>query len=185
MRISRVARARRFVAAALIIPLLLWFTGASALIRQDAPDNFKAALKMVQLRGRIIVITYEITGVETDSYVVSFVLLREGEPQLKVPVSTASGDIGEGKFCGGTRAVIWDYGKDYPRGVREFGEDSRMGLASGYYVEMIVKKSRGGNLLYYVGGGIVLVAGVVALLIFGKKGAGATELPSAPSRPSN
>jgi hypothetical protein len=180
MRISRVYRLRRRIVAALIIPLLLWCVDASAFVKVVPQDEIKVTLKAVEVKPDHIVITYELIAPATESYEVSLVLLKEGSPSFRVPVRAASGDIGDGKFSGGTREVRWEFAKDYPTGL---GGD-------GFYFEITVTKVKESNLLLYVGlGALAVIGGGVAILGGGKKEGAAssptpTELPAPPSRPS-
>jgi hypothetical protein len=149
-------------------------------VKQAPQDEFKVTIKAVEVKPDHIVITYELVASATESYEVSLVLLKEGSPSFKVPVRAAAGDIGEGKFTGGTRQVRWEFAKDYPAGLQ----------GDGFYFEITVTKVSGSNLLLYLGlGALAVVGGGVALLAGGKKEAAAStppavELPSPPTRPS-
>ena len=180
MRISRVVRYQRRIIAGLMIPLLLWCVDASAFAAVPPQEVIKATFKTVEVKPDHMIIVYELTAPTADSYEVSFVLLKEGSPSFRIPVRSASGDIGEGKFAGNARQVRWDYPKDCPTSV---GGD-------GFYLEITVTKVSGSNLLYYLGlGALAIVGGGVAILVGGKQGGTTaastpTELPVPPSRPS-
>ncbi len=180
MRISLVVRYQHRIVAGLIIPLFLWCVDAPAFAAATPQEVFKASFKTVEVKPDHMIIVYELIAPTADSYEVSFVLLREGSPTFRIPVRSASGDIGEGKFAGNARQVRWDYLKDCPTGVG--GE--------GFYLEIMVTKVSGSNLLYYLGiGALAVVGGGVAILVGGKQGGTTaastpTALPVPPSRPS-
>lgn len=184
MGIFRIGQCHRYVAAALVLPVIMWCTDATAMASHAPQDEVKGALKSVELKSRFIIITYELKESESESYEVSFELRKEKDPLFKVQVISATGDIGVGKFSGGIREVRWEFARDYPSGLWQLTRDSQQGLAGGYYIEMTVKMVRGSNLLYYIGGGLAFLGGVVALLVLGSKATGPKELPSAPSRPA-
>ena len=179
MRISHLVRYQGRIVAGLIIPLLLWCVDASAFAAVPRQDVFKASFKTVEVKPDHMVIVYELLAPADDSYEVSFVLLKEGSPSFRIPVSSASGDVGEGKFAGSSRQVRWDYLKDCP---------ANMG-GDGFYFEITVSKASRSNLLYYLGvGALAVIGGGVAILGGKKEATTATSTPTAlpvpPSRPS-
>jgi hypothetical protein len=180
MSISRMFLLRKRVVEAVILPLLLWCLDVPVLAAMPRQDEVKIAIRTVEVKSGFIVVTYELVAPASESYEVSLVLLKEGNASFKVPVRSASGDIGEGKFSGTSRQVRWEYAKDY---AGELAGD-------GYYFEITVTKVSGSNLLYYIGlGGLAVVGGAVALLAGGKKAETSTsstssELPTPPGRPS-
>jgi hypothetical protein len=180
MRISRIARICPRIVVGLIIPLLFWCVDASAFLK-EAPqqEEFKATIRAVQVNPDHILITYSLSGSASESYEVSLVLLKEGSPSFRIPVRSASGDIGEGKFSGDSRQVKWEFARDYPSGLS--GE--------GFYFEITVNKVTKSNLLLYLGLGGLAIAGGAAAVLLGGKGGGETttartELPFPPTRPS-
>ena len=179
MSISRVFRIRKSVVTVLILPLLFWCIDLPALAA-PRQDEIKISIRTVEVKPDYIVVTYELVAPATESYQVSLVLLREGNASFRVPVRSASGDIGEGKFSGAARQVRWEYAEDYAGTL----------AGDGYYFEITVTKVSGSNLLYYIGlGGLAVVGGAVALLAGAKKGGAASpvsssELPAPPGRPS-
>jgi hypothetical protein len=180
MSISRLFLLRKRIVAALILPLLLWCVDVPLLAAMPRQDEVKVAIRTVEVQPKVIVVTYELVAPASESYEVNLVLLREGSASFKVPVRSASGDIGEGKFSGTARQVRWEYAKDYAGAL----------TGDGYYFEITVTKVSGSNLLYYIGlGGLAVVGGAVALLAGGKKAVPAasstsSELPTPPGRPS-
>jgi len=181
MRISRIYRLRRCITVGLIVPLLLWCVDASAFATVSPQDEIRISIRTVEVNPDHIIITYELTASAADEYEVTLVLLKEGSASFRIPVRSASGDIGEGKFAGGSRRVRWDFGKDYPSGLS----------GDGFYFEISVSRVTKSNLLLYLGlGGAAVVIGGVAILAGGKKGGTTTgtptpvELPMPPARPS-
>ncbi len=180
MRISRVYRLRRRIIAGIIAPLLLWCIDAPAFAARQPQDEIKISIRAVEVKPDHILISYQLIAPASEQYEVSVVLLREGSPSFKVPVRSASGDIGEGSFSGESRQIRWEYAKDYSSGL--YGD--------GFYFEITVNKVTKSNLLLYLGlGGLAVVGGAVAILGGGKKGEATstptvTELPTPPARPS-
>ena len=175
MSISRIFGFRRGIVLWLIIPLIMWCINVPAFAQQAAQPKPRVTLKAVEVGSEYVTIKYELTAAAAEWYDVRFNLLKQGEPSFKVPVRSASGDIGVVKSSGSTLEVQWDFIKDYPQGL----------AGEGYYFDIVVTKASGGsNLLYYLGGGLAVAAGVAAYLVFGNKGGGAAELPAAPARPS-
>jgi len=176
MTISRIFRLRKGVVTVVMLPLLLWCVDLPAFAAMPRQDEIKVTIRTVEVKPSFIVVTYELVAPASESYEVNLVLLREGNASFRVPVRSASGDIGEGKHPGAARQVRWEYAKDYAGTL----------AGDGYYFEITVTKVSGSNLLYYIGlGGLAVVGGAVALLAGGKKsGATTSELPAPPGRPS-
>jgi hypothetical protein len=177
MMISRVFRFRRRIVTALVLPLFLWSVDATAFAARPADEEIRVTIKAVDVKPDLIVISYELIGAESESYEVSFVLLKEGSSAFRVPVRSASGDLGKGQFSGGTRQVRWEYKRDSPANLE----------GDGFYFEITVTRVSRSNLLLYVGLGALAIGGGVAILA-AKKGGGEapspTELPLPPARPA-
>ena len=176
MSISRMFQFRRRVVAWLLAPLLLWCVDASAFVQKAAQEKSKVSFRGVEIKSEYIIIKYEFTSEATGSYDVSIDLLKQEQPSFRVPVRSASGDIGIVKSSSGIREVQWEYARDYPAGLA--GDE--------YYfrINLTVAGGGGSNLWYYIAGGVAVVGGVVAYLLLGKKATEQTELPAAPVRPS-
>ena len=179
MRISHVVRYGRRIVAGLMVPLLLWCVDASAFLKTlPQQEEIKVTIRSVQVNPDHLLITYELTAPATESYEVSLVLLKEGNSTFRIPVRSASGDLGEGTFAGDARQVKWEYSKDYPGGL--YGD--------GFYFEITVNKVSKSNLLLYLGLGGLALAGGAAVLLGGSKGGDSTpsqtQLPLPPTRPN-
>lgn len=180
MRISRVFRVRQAIVRVLILPLLIWCTDVPALAKVLPDEQIRLSVKGVEVKGEIILISYELFVSVKEECVVSIVLLKEKDPSIKIPVRFASGDLGEATYVSGAKQVKWEYKKDVPLGL--WGE--------GFYFEVTISRVSGTSVWWYIGIGAAL-AGGGALLVAGKKSGGGPstptvlDLPFPPNRPSN
>lgn len=104
-------------------------------------------------------------------YSVSVRLLRESVSDFDMPMKFVSGDVGDGHYVGSKLKIIWDYKRQFPRGIPY--DDMVFELT-------ITKNEGGGSWVYYVGGVAVLGAGAAVLL--SKKstssGGGSSDIPA-------
>ena len=182
MRISQVFRARQAIVRVLILPLLLWCIDAPALAKLRIDEGVRLSVKAVEVKGDIILISYDLVVPAGEKYEVSIVMMKEKVPSVKIPVRSASGDVGESTYTSGAKQVRWEYKKDIPSGL----------WGDGFYVEITINRASGTSVWWYVGIGAVVLGGGAALA-GGKKSNGSStptvppviELPSPPSRPGN
>jgi len=129
----------------------------------------------VDLSGAKYIITYSNTPVGDEQgteYEVSLRLQRESAKDFNVLLKYVSGDVGEGKFVGSKLRIVWDYKKEFPKGLPY--ED--------IVFELTIKKNEGGGgWYYYVGGAAVVGAGAFFLLQPKKEEEMKTTLPNPPS----
>ena len=116
-------------------------------------------------QGDNIVIYYDLEADPEEEYEVKLFLLRESENKFIYAPQYVSGDIGEGKFAGEKKKIIWNIQKEFPEGLE--GED--------FYFE-IKADEVSSSLIYYVGGAIVAVGAAVAVILGG--GGDDTEAPT-------
>lgn len=129
-----------------------------------------------EVSGDRILITYDLAAPPEQNYTIRVTLRRKQLPSFEYVLKTVTGDVGEGKFSGSGRRVLWEIFRDYPNGLE--GDD--------YYFHIEATMiSRGSNFLYYLGGGAAVV-GAVAYLLLGKKAATVDEgtFPQPSGRPS-
>jgi len=108
-----------------------------------------------ELEGDNIIISYDLEGDADANYNVSVVLRREEYSGFQIIPKSVSGDIGEGKFVGKQRKIVWDVSKDYRIDPE----------VSDYYFEVKATIVSGGIPWYYFAGGAVLGGGAAALLL--------------------
>lgn len=104
-------------------------------------------------QGDNIVIYYDLEADPEEEYEVNLFLLRESDKKFKYAPEYVSGDIGEGKFAGEKKKIIWNIQKEFPEGLE--GED--------FYFEIIAEEIGGSSWFYYVGAAVV-AAGAAVLL---------------------
>jgi len=156
----------------LIFPLIVLCS--SNLLPQEKIDaTFEAS------DGKIF-IYYEIKGDPEKEFDVEVTLRRTSVPSFKLTPSEMTGDVGEGKFAGRKRTVVWHL-KPEEEAILD-GED--------FYFEVIAKAlEEGGGIPWYVwAGGAAVGGGVAAFLLLNKKDDSgdsntSTNFPSPPGRP--
>ncbi len=109
-----------------------------------------------ELQGDNVVIYYDLEADPEEEYEVQIFLLSEEDKTFKYTPEFVSGDVGEGKFAGEKRKIIWNIKKEFPDGLE--GE--------GYYFEITADET-GSSVIYYVGAALVAVGGAAALLLGG------------------
>lgn len=106
-----------------------------------------------------VIIYYDLEGDPNLEYEVSLTLKREEFAGFYFVPKSVSGDIGEGKFVGKKRKIIWEVTKDYH--IDPEVED--------YYFEIKVNPISTGIAWFYYVGAAVLGGGAAAVLLLGKK----------------
>ena len=171
---------RRQIIAATIIPLCLFLLQLPVEARSLPQEKIKAQNINLEVTEHMAIITYDLIAQSGETYNVEAFLVKEGDSSFRIPVKSATGDIGEGKFTGLQRRIQWDWKKDLPK---DFAGGTE------YSVEVIAthipQESGGGSWVYYVLGAVVIGGGAAALL-GGKKSTDeknpitTSELPSTP-----
>ncbi len=121
-----------------------------------------------------VVISYDLEGDASDTYVVSIVLLRESDKVFRFKPILVTGKIGKGKFSGKNNEIYWAFKKDFPLGFE--GDD--------YYFELNVEKPEGFPWLIAAGG--AAIAGIAIVLASQPRTPGPPpvfQLPYPPPRP--
>lgn len=132
-----------------------------------------------ELEGENISIYYSLSPITSDEFEISLILKRTSVPNFNYSPKELKGDIGEGKFAGIERKIIW------------YVTDEEMNMFDGddFYFEVFaekIKKSGGIPWYYYVG--TAAVGGVAAILLSGgsdsdKKTTTSQSFPPPPDRP--
>lgn len=137
----------------------------------------------VEQSGDLIVITYFHTpvGDEPDAeYDVSVRLTREKDKAFSVRMKESRGDIGDGRFVGPNRRILWAYKKQLPKGL-PFDDIE---------FELTIEKNTGVPAWLYYAGGAAIVAGATAAILLSASddeptGGGSGTLPAPPSSRPN
>lgn len=136
--------------------LLLFAVTAFLTLTTNAQSQY--AITKVEQSGDLIIIYYYHTpiGDEADAeYEVSLRLTRESDKNFSVPMTDAKGDIGDGKFVGNNRRILWAHKKQFPKGLPY--DDIEF--------ELTIEKNEGiPSWVWYTGGAAVVGVGAVFLL---------------------
>ena len=127
-----------------------------------------------------IFIYYQFKGDPDQDFNVEVTLRRTSVPSFKLTPSEMTGDVGEGKFAGRQRTVVW----------RLKPEEEAMLEGEDFYFEVTAEpiEQGGGGIPWWVyAGGVAVGGGVAAILLLNKKdeggGSTSTNLPNPPGRP--
>jgi len=82
--------------------------------RQQYQENPKAQNVNWDFRGDVCIITYDLPAPLDAMFEVSAAVVKQGDPNYRVPVKSATGDIGKGNFAGMNRQIRWEYRNDLP-----------------------------------------------------------------------
>ncbi len=104
-----------------------------------------------------IIVYYDLIGDKDVEYDVSLVLRREEYVAFQLVAKSVTGDIGEGKFAGTKKKIVWDVSKDYHIDPE----------VTDYYFEVNVKEISGGIAWYYYVLAAVVGGATAAVLIGG------------------
>ena len=115
----------------------------------------------LEINEDIAIITYDLVAEFGQTYEVEATLVKENDPNFRIPVKSATGDIGEGNFAGSGRRIQWDWKKDLPKDFTG-GPD--------YSIEVTATLVEGGSgWVYYVLGGVVVAGGAAAAVLSKQK----------------
>jgi LPXTG-motif cell wall-anchored protein len=155
--------------------LFLLFFIFSFKVFANSTDSIKVENIDIRLTGAKMYIEYDLLGPKDEELNLKIELRRESVPSfVYVPVNVG-GDIGNGKFYGSRRQIIWNFVSEFPNKLT--GRD--------YYVVVKAKLIRSGsNALLWIGGGAAILSGG-AYLFFSKKKTETQQiyLPDPPDRP--
>jgi len=175
MSIKQVHAHRRAIIGVAILPLSLFLLQVPLRAEPAYQEKVEVRNVSLEIQEEIAIITYDLVAPFDGTYEVTATLRSDNDPSFKVRVTSATGDLGTGRYAGVKRQIKWSWKEDVPKN-----------FAGGPEYHVIVEASRvseggGGSWLYYVLGGVVVAGGVVAL-VAGKKGGGGetSPLPSSP-----
>jgi hypothetical protein len=138
---------------------------------QANPQQLKYQIVDVQEKDGVFTIKYDLDDSPENEYSVHLLLFRENNPRFNLTPKTLTGDIGQGKFSGTGRKIIWDSRKDLKQAL--VGNDF-------YFVLHITKIEPSHFPWTWVGIGGVAVGAAAILLLSHKSNSepGSTELPA-------
>jgi hypothetical protein len=133
------------------------------------PQQLKYQIVDIQENDGIFTIKYDLDGPNKNEYSVKLVLFKESDSRFSLKPKTITGDIGQGKYSGIGKTIIWNSKKDLDNPLK--GND--------YYFVLYITKvepSRFPWLWVGIGG---VAAGAAILLISNKPGSESTpDLPA-------
>jgi hypothetical protein len=167
----------KVISLLLVAALLLEAVPALAGGDEDEP---KVANIRVQPAGSMIYVYYDLIGPPQQVYEVSLVLRSKVDSTFQYTPVNIRGDVGPNMFSGVDWRIAWDFLKEFPEGLKE----DYYPVVGAKVVADQVKKSEI-PLGYYIAGGAAVVAGVLALVLGGKKTEDppASSFPAPPGRP--
>jgi len=169
---------------ALIVTLLLITQGSTIMAQTENGNKTSSNVENVSYKvsGSKVIINYDLIGNSKQLYKVSLILRRTSSTDVKYVPKTVTGDIGEGKFAGEGRQIIWDIEKDFPGGLS--GED--------YYFIIQAEKVNpsSSDFLLWTGLGVAAAAAIVTYIVVGNQNGtsnpeipGGGTFPPPPGRP--
>ncbi len=182
MRIKDFSAHKRLIINLVIVPLLTMLVDVRSYalpLVEEKPEVRNVAL---EIKEEIAVITFDLIAPYGETYDIIAALIKQGDPTFRMPVKSATGDIGRGKFAGTNRQIQWVWKKDLPSDFAG-GPEYSIEITASAVVE------GGGGWLYYVLGGAVVAGGVI-VLAGGKKSGGEAQqsvvsvgMPPPPGKP--
>ncbi len=173
-------RITRFLIKPGILSLSLFLLIVQNVFSQSASSNSNSDnvenVNYTVSNGKVFV-SYNLPGNSSQLYKVSLTLRKANDKNFVYIPQTVSGDIGEGRFAGSNKSIIWKIVNDFPNGIS--GEDF-------YFVVQAEKVEEGSNMLMWAGIGIAAVAAAVTYIIVGtSKGTNNSNnsFPPPPGRP--
>jgi len=151
---------------------LILFCSANLLAQEKIDATFEAS------EGKIF-IYYEFKGDPDKEFNIEVTLRRTSVPSFKLTPLQMTGDVGEGKFAGRQRTIVW----------RLKPEEETILDGDDFYFQVTAEPLEGGGIPWYVfAGGAAVGGGVAAILLLNKKDTGtggttSTSFPSPPGRP--
>ena len=137
---------------------------------QANPQQLKYLIVDVQEKDGIFTIKYDLNEFNEDEYSVTLVLFRESNSRFSLKPKTLTGDIGQGKFSGNGRQIIWDSRQDIKQAL----------VGNDFYFVLYITKIEPSNFPWtWVGiGGVAAGAAILLLSHKSSTEPGSTELPA-------
>jgi hypothetical protein len=104
-------------------------------------------------------------------------LKNRSDPSFSYVPDSVTGDVGEGRFVGRGRQVVWDFSTEFPAGLK---------FDSYYFLVDAERVSGGIPTIVWIGGAVLVAGGATAYFLLSKKEATQqvdTGFPNPPGRP--
>jgi hypothetical protein len=138
---------------------------------QANPQQLKYQIVDVQEKDGIFTIKYDLDGSKEYEYSVNLLLFRENNPGYSLKPKTLMGDIGQGKYSGNGRKIIWDSKQDLKQVL----------VGNDYYFVLYITKIEPSHFPWMWVGIGGAAAGAAAILLLSKKSDGnppSSDLPA-------
>lgn len=183
MIVNQIFKHRQLIIKLVMVPLLMMLVDVRSYALPLVEEKPEVRNVTLEIKEEIAVITFDLIAPYGETYDIIAALIKQGDPTFRIPVKSATGDIGRGKFGGTNRQIQWDWKKDLP-------SDFAGGPEYSIEITATVVAEGGGGWLYYVLGGAVVAGGVIVLAGGKKSGgggqqsAGSVTLPLPPGKPT-
>ena len=137
---------------------------------QANPQLLKYQITDVQDKDGLFTIKYDLNDSYEYEYFVSLLLFRENNPRFSLKPKTLMGDIGQGRYAGKGKKIIWDSRQDLKQAL----------VGNDYYFVLYIHKIEPSHFPWtWVGiGGVAAGAAVLLLSHKSSSGPGSTDLPA-------
>ncbi len=157
------------------LALLVLILAAASLAHSGEPTRVSNV--RFEMADSNIVIHYDLSGSADGLYRITALLRKENDRSFRYTPKNLRGDVGEGKFAGANRTIVWNVTTEFPLGLK----------GSDFYFEIGAESASGSSstALWYGLGAAAL--GGVAFVLFRSSPeaspAGQTGFPAPPGRP--
>jgi hypothetical protein len=142
-----------------------------------AADEIRVENVRFEVVGTKVIISYDLVGAADTDCRVLIALKSRSDPSFSYVPDSVTGDVGEGKFVGGDRQVVWDFSREFPGGLK----------FEGYYFHVDAERVSGGiGTIVWLGGAALVAGGAAAYLLLSKKETAQpvdSGFPNPPGRP--
>jgi hypothetical protein len=142
-----------------------------------AADDIRVDKVRFEVVGKKVIISYDLVGPADTDCKILITLKSRGDPSFSYVPGSLTGDVGEGRFVGMGRQVVWDFSTEFPEGLRF--ED--------YYFQVGAERVSGGiGTIVWIAGAALVAGGAAAYLLLSSKEATQPVdigFPNPPGRP--
>jgi hypothetical protein len=137
---------------------------------QANPQQLKYQIVDVQEKDGLYTLKYDLNDSNVYEYSVTLVLFRESNPQFSFKPKTLKGDVGQGKYAGNGRTIIWDSQQDLKQAL----------VGNDFYFVLYIQKIEPSHFPWtWVGiGGVAAGAAIILLSHKSSNEPGTTDLPA-------
>ncbi|MFH2029513.1 MAG: hypothetical protein ABIJ40_02660 [Bacteroidota bacterium] len=123
----------------------------------------------MRITEKLVIIRYDLNGAPDEDYEVSLVMKSKTDSKIEHTPKFISGDIGEGKFYGRDRQIVWNFDQEFGGGLDN----------DDLFIEITAEEVGWGFWGYSWRGGIATAIGAAAYILL----TGKTDQPTGGSIP--